>query len=103
MQVAGEGGVDLRAGPRVGRGFRLESRQVLRYLARERLLDDAAAARPDTVETLDAPLLGEPAEVVDGNVAHRVGSAAKGLFLVATGAPPLEEGRDAVERNRRDP
>ena len=52
---------------------------------------------PTPWQTLDAPLLGELAQLVDGNVAHRVGGAAKGLFLVAAGAPPLEEGRDAVE------
>ena len=32
-----------------------------------------------------------------GTVAHRVGGATERLFLVAAGAPPLEEGRDAVE------
>ena len=52
---------------------------------------------PTPWRTLDAPLLGELAQLVDGHVAHRVGGAAERLFLVATGAPALEQGRDAVE------
>ena len=97
VQVAGERGVDLGTRAGVGRGFGLESREVLGHLAGERLLDDAAAARPDAVEILDAPLRRERAQLVERAVAHRVGGAAERLFLVAPGAPTLEERRDAVE------
>ena len=48
--------------------------------------------------SLDAPLRGELAQLVDGTVADRVGRVAERLFLVAAGAPALEQRRDAVER-----
>ena len=84
-------------GPGVGRGLGFEPREVLGHLAGERLLDDPAAARTDAGEILDAPLRRELAQLVERNVADRVGGAAERLFLVAAGAPALEEGRDAVE------
>ena len=86
MEIARERGVDLGTGAGVGRRFGLESRQVFGHLARERLLDDAAAARPDAVQVLDAPLRRELAQLVDRAVAHGVGRATKRLFLVAAGA-----------------
>ena len=97
VEVAQERGVDRGAGPGVGRGLGFEPREVLGHLARERLLDHATGARPDPGQRSEATLCGERLELVDGTVADRVGGATERLFLVATGAPPLEQRGDAVE------
>ena len=46
---------------------------------------------------VEATLRGERLELCDGTLADRVGGATEGLFLVATGPPPLEQCGDTVE------
>ena len=88
-------------GPGVGCGFGLEPGQVLGRLSGQGLLDDAAGARSDPGQRLEATLRGERAQLVDGTVADRVGGAAERLFLVASGPPALEQRGDAIERLHR--
>src|SRR5262249_7454257 len=97
VEVAFEQGPDLGAGAAVGRGLGLEAGEVLGHRAQQRLLDDLTGARADARDRLDPAALRPGAQLVDGNVAGRVGGLAEGLLLVAPGLLALEQRGDTIQ------
>ncbi len=98
MEITLERGADRRAGTGIGRGFGLESGEVLGHLAVEGLGDHPGGARPDAGQVTDPPLRRELAQLVDRTVADGVGRLAERLLLVPTRPLPFEQGGDALQR-----
>src|SRR4029077_18878026 len=84
-------------GTGVGRGLGLETRQVLRHLSGQRLVDDPGGAGADAGQFAQTALGGELPQLVERAAADGVGGLAERLLLVATGALALEQRRDPFE------
>ena len=98
MQVAAQRGTDAGTRSGIGRGLRLQSRQVLRCAARQSLFDHLPGRAADAGQALQPTLRREPAELLDGAIANRVGRFAERLRLISRRPRPFEQCRNAIER-----
>ena len=98
MQIAPQRRPDRGTGTRVGGVLGPETGEVLRHVARERLLDHARRTAADARQILEASPVGERPELVGGHLADGVGSPTERLHLVGRAPAPLEQRRDFVQR-----